>query len=181
MKSTLHKIAFIGGIHGVGKSTVCSLVCKELNLGYLSASELLRWKELVENPKAKTVENIPSTQERLIKGLEAHVEKGGSYLLDGHYCLLNGSGEITNVPIETFQQINPLSLHIVIGDPSEVKRRLESRDNISYDLELLRMLHQQELQYAQELSTTLSVPLGICTQDDFSMVVEIINESFAMP
>jgi broad-specificity NMP kinase len=45
------KIAFIGGIHGVGKSTICRQICSELNLEYLSASELIKWADLNEDAK----------------------------------------------------------------------------------------------------------------------------------
>ena len=47
------KIAFIGGIHGVGKSTVCKHICRDLKIEYLSASELLKWKDLNEDAQNK--------------------------------------------------------------------------------------------------------------------------------
>jgi len=34
----LDNITFIGGIHGVGKSTICRQICDEIKLEYLSAS-----------------------------------------------------------------------------------------------------------------------------------------------
>jgi len=62
------KIAFIGGIHGVGKSTICRQICDEIKLEYLSASELLKWKEINEDVKNKKVISRPDTQDRLITG-----------------------------------------------------------------------------------------------------------------
>ena len=41
------------GIHGVGKCTICQQICSELNLEYLSASELLKWKAVIEDAKNK--------------------------------------------------------------------------------------------------------------------------------
>src|SRR5690606_39125373 len=114
-------IAFIGGIHGVGKSTICRNICSELNFEYLSASELLKWKEINEDAKNKKVKDIPETQNRLIIGLTNAVQSGKYYLLDGHYCLLNSKDEIVNVPLDTFRQMNPISLHIILGDIPEVK------------------------------------------------------------
>jgi adenylate kinase len=49
-------IAFIGGIHGVGKSTICQQICDKLNLVYLSASELIKWSDINEDVKNKKVE-----------------------------------------------------------------------------------------------------------------------------
>ena len=70
-----NNIIFIGGIHGVGKSTICHLICSELNIEYLSASELLKWKDINEDAENKKVENIPFTQNRLITGIKETVQK----------------------------------------------------------------------------------------------------------
>jgi adenylate kinase len=55
-------IFFIGGIHGVGKSTICQQVCREMNIEYLSASELLKWGEINDDVKNKNVEDITYTK-----------------------------------------------------------------------------------------------------------------------
>jgi len=46
-------IVFVGGIHGVGKSTICQHICRELNMEYLSASELSKWEEINDDAKIK--------------------------------------------------------------------------------------------------------------------------------
>lgn len=165
------EIAFIGGIHGVGKSTICQHICSELDMEYLSASELLKWGELNEDPKNKKVKDIPETQSRLILGLSNTVRKGKYYLLDGHYCLLNSHDEIVNIPLETFKQINPGSLNLILGDISEIKKRLEIRDSKPYDYHLLECLQNEEMNYAKYLSKTLSVALNIGTQNDYSDLI----------
>ena len=38
----MKNIIFIGGIHGVGKGTLCEKVCNDLNIRHLSASEVLK-------------------------------------------------------------------------------------------------------------------------------------------
>jgi len=37
------EIIFIGGIHGVGKGTLCKRIASDLNIIHLSASEVLKW------------------------------------------------------------------------------------------------------------------------------------------
>lgn len=164
----LNNIAFIGGIHGVGKSTICRQICDEVKLIYLSASELLKWKDINEDSQNKKVKNIPTTQDRLIIGLTNTVQDNKSYLLDGHYCLLNSTNDIVNIPLETFKLINPIFLNILLGDITEIKNRLEQRDNRPYDQELLSRMQESELNYARYLSKTLGVTLNIGTQNDFS-------------
>lgn len=164
----INNIAFIGGIHGVGKSSICKHICHALNMEHLTASELLKWEDINEDSKNKKVRNITETQERLILGLENTVNNSKCYLLDGHYCLLNSNNLIENVPFETFKQINLFSLNIILGDISEIKMRLETRDNKKYEYHLLEHLQHEELNYAKLLSEKLGLTLNIATQNDFS-------------
>ncbi|MBC7555471.1 MAG: AAA family ATPase [Chryseobacterium sp.] len=168
-------IAFIGGIHGVGKSTICRQICNEIKLEYLSASELIKWNDINSDFKNKKVDNISATQERLFIGLKNIIHNNKYYLLDGHYCLLNSANEIVNVPLETFKLINPFSLNIVAGEIIEIKNRLEKRDNRLYDQELLKRMQESELNYARYLSNTLGVTLNIGTQDDFSELLTSVR------
>jgi adenylate kinase len=172
-------IAFIGGIHGVGKSTICKHICRELKMEYTSASDLLKWEDINEDAKNKKVKDIPETQNRLILGLLNTVQSGKHYLLDGHYCLLNSSNEIVNVPFETFKQINPFSLNLILGDISEVKKRLDERDNKRYEFELLERLQNEELAYAKLLSRTLGITLNIGSQNNYSEIILLLRKNLA--
>jgi adenylate kinase len=177
MNKTDNAIAFIGGIHGVGKSTICQHICSELNLEYLSASELIKWKDINEDAKNKKVKDIPSTQNRLILGLNKTVQKGINYLLDGHYCLLNSDNEVVNIPLETFEKIKPVSLNIILGETLDIKKRLEIRDNKPYDKNLLEHLQNEELTYAKYLSKTLGISLNIGTQKDYSEILLLLRKT----
>lgn len=171
------RIAFIGGIHGVGKSTICRHICSELNLEYLSASELLKWQDINEDAHNKKVKDIPDTQNRLILGLTNTVQKDTSYLLDGHYCLLNNDNEVVNIPLDTFEKINPISLNLILGDISEIKKRLEARDNKPYDYSLLERLQSEELTYAKQLSKKLGITLNLGTQNDYSELLLLLRNT----
>ncbi len=168
----LNNIAFIGGIHGVGKSTISRQICVETKVEYLSASEVLKWEEINGDLKNKKVKNVIHTQDRLIAGLTNLTEAGKNYLLDGHYCLLNNNNEVINVPFKTFAEINPVSLNLITDDISEIKKKLEQRDNKLYDYNLLELMQERELHYANYLSKKMGVALHIGTKRDFS---EILN------
>lgn len=171
-------IAFIGGIHGVGKSTVSRQICDALNLEHLSASDLLKWKEINEDAQNKKVSNIPATQDRLLTGLTNTVQKDKYYLLDGHYCLLNIDNDVVEVPVDTFKGINPVSLNIIVGDIAEIKNRLEKRDQRPYDFDLLKKMQDSEVDYAKRLSKTLGVTLNIGSQNDFKEIVTSLHKVF---
>lgn len=174
----LDNITFIGGIHGVGKSTICRQICDEIKLEYLSASDLLKWKDINEDAQNKKVKNIPETQDRLILGLTNNIQKHKSYILDGHYCLLNSEDKIVNIPLDTFKLINPISFNIILGDIGEIKSRIEKRDNRPYDQDLLSRMQESELNYARQLSKTLGVTLILGTQNDFSELLTSLHKIF---
>jgi len=168
-------IAFIGGIHGVGKSTVCDTICNKTGLKYLSASEVLKWKELNDDVTNKKVTDISHNQDRLIIGLRALVDEHSKYLLDGHYCLLNKQGVIEKIPIETFMQINPYSLNLIIDDVLAIKGRLEKRDNKPYDINLLNNMQEAEIFYANEVADTLRISLNICTAGNIEKIISALK------
>ncbi len=168
-------ISFIGGIHGVGKSTICKVLSSELNIQYLSASDVLKWLEMNQNVKNKKVHDVSLTQDRLINGLTKRIDKNYHYLLDGHYCLLNKSAEIVKVPFSTFEAINPISLHLIIGDITEIKSRLESRDQNSYNYQLLKDMQDKEIDYANEISQKLNIPLSIGNENDYSAILTALR------
>ena len=172
----LNNIAFIGGIHGVGKSTISRKICSELGIEYLSASELLKWKIINKDQKNKNVKNISDTQNRLINGLRDTVEEDKFYLLDGHYCLLDKFNTIINIPSDVFKQFNPSSLNLILGNISEIKNRLETRDNKIYEYELLQHLQNSELIYARSLSEILNIPLNIGMNNDYSNILASLSK-----
>lgn len=179
MDKTENRIVFIGGIHGVGKSTICRHICSELNLEYLSASELIKWANLNEDTKNKKVRDILETQNRLILGLTNTIQRRKNYLLDGHYCLLNSDNEIVKVPLATFEEINPISINLILGDISEIKNRLEFRDNRHYDFTLLERFQDEEMTYAKYLSKTLGKTLNIGTKNDYYDLLFLLHKTLS--
>ena len=39
-------LIFVGGIHGVGKGTICTEICSQTDLIHITASEVLKWNEI---------------------------------------------------------------------------------------------------------------------------------------
>ena len=154
----IKNIVFIGGIHGVGKTTVCKELSKISNFEYLSASEVINWSQ-IELSKKKNVDSIQETQSRLLFGLSNLVDETKKYILDGHFCLLNNEEQIIDIPLETFKAINPLSLNIIVDSAQNISQRLEKRDNIKYSIEFLDNMQEREMRYARHISDILKIPL----------------------
>ncbi len=169
-------LIFVGGIHGVGKSKICQEICSELNLEYLSASNVLKWKEINEQSNSKIVKNVNNNQNRLLDGLKNILNNEKDYVLEGHYCLLNKENKIENISSKIFQKIKPKSLFIILGELKEIKRRLKERDGRDYEIDFLDRFQKKELDHAKILSKTLNIPLYICKNDNYLSIFNFMSE-----
>lgn len=174
----MKNIIFIGGIHGVGKGTLCEKVCNEFTLRHLSASEVLKWEEISEKEN-KLVKDFTLTQNRLITNLQQIVKENERYILDGHYCLLNKDNLPEKIDFDTFRMLDPFAFIIVVDEIQEIKSRLEYRDNREYDFDLLLKFQELETEYSKELAVQLNKPhLTIKSKDINSFKTFLYNENF---
>lgn len=151
-------IAFIGGIHGSGKGTICSQIVSKIDIQYLKASVILKWDKVSPDISNKRVESVSCNQNKLIKGLNNHVLADRFYLLDGHFCLLDSCG-VQRVPESTFRHISPVIVAIKVCDTAEIKTRLENRDGKPYDYSLLEQMQNMEIEYANEIAKLMNTEL----------------------
>ena len=107
---------------------------------------------------------------------DQHYAKEKNYLLDGHYRLLTGNNEVVNIPLKTFEKINPFSLNLILDDISKIKKRLETKDNKTYYYGLFERLQNEEMTYAKYLSKTLGITLNIGTQNDYSELLLLLRK-----
>lgn len=174
----MDNLIFIGGIHGVGKGTICANVCINSHLIHLSSSQVLKWKD-ISSPQNKLVTDFEFTQDRLIENLKNIVQADKKYLLDGHYCLLDKDGKPERINQKTFELIDPFAFVIVTGNISEIKERLDKRDKVNYNLSLLEHFQLVEMEYAKSLSQILGKPLLVINKESHTKLNEFIkNESF---
>lgn len=175
----MKNILFIGGIHGVGKGTLCIKICEELKIQHMIASEVLKWEEISEKEN-KLVNDFTLTQNRLITNLQKIIKDNEKYVLDGHYSLLNFNQEPEKIDFETFNLLNPFAFVVVIDDVQEIKKRLERRDKREYDFDLLLKFQELELEYSKELSKRLKKPHLTLKKDELKKLKTFLhNENFA--
>jgi adenylate kinase len=169
---SIHKhIAFLGGIHGVGKTTVCKELCIKMGFRYLSASEVIKW----EDASQKQVDDIKDTQNRLTQNLSRVVDLNHNYFLDGHFCLINRNRVSEPIPLQIFKNINPFCLNVLVADVGEIQKRLETRDGKRYKLSFLNDMQNTEVRHADYVSRSLNLPLNIIRQDNYLEVTEHIK------
>jgi adenylate kinase len=169
------KIIFVGGIHGVGKGTLCALTAAKSGFIHLTASGLIKWHEVSADVNNKLVERVQDTQDRLINGLKSNVIAGNRYLLDGHFCLLNKLGRCEKVPVDTFQKISPSAIVLITASLKEIIKRLEKRDGTHYSIDQLKQLQEKEVEYAKEISDLLQIPFIEIQSGDLEKMIDFLN------
>ena len=79
------RIVFIGGVHGVGKTTLCNELAARFNIEHFSASNLIAREKEEEHLRNKQVENIAGNQDHLVVAINKYFNSTSWYLLDGHW------------------------------------------------------------------------------------------------
>lgn len=157
-------IVFVGGVHGVGKSTTCECVASTCGYAHVSASDLIR-RERADAVAAngKLVTDVGGNQELLIHGFRRFCDSGGSrrILLDGHFVLRDGAGDIQRLPLSVFRALAPGRLVCFEDDPVAIASRLQHRDLNEVGANQVSSLQDQELSHASDVASELRVPLTV--------------------
>lgn len=177
VKDRLGFLVFVGGIHGVGKSTLCSTACQEIGCVHLTASELIKIATLESLSVDKKVPDIKGNQEILAKGLSEVRLKEKDYVLDGHFTLLDGAGNIQEIPISTFETIRPDQFVVVTETAKIIAKRLKARDKRSYDEALLKKMQDSEISHAKRIGKALNIPVHFVSSNDSKEFIEILEIS----
>lgn len=175
----ISKIVFLGGIHGVGKNTMCTLLMEQwTEIIHLTASDLIKWNEISPDVNNKEVNDVNETQNRLISALRGTIEPSKKYILDGHFCLLRPGGEISRVPFETFRAINPCAIAVMTERPSTISKRLSLRNKKDYSVELIRAFQQEEVSWAKEVASKLNIPFMETHGNNPKLLQDFLRDSF---
>lgn len=171
-------LVFVGGIHGVGKSTLCSSTCEEIGFVHLTASELVRMGTSKPLRADKRVSDIKENQGILAKSLKRLRLKEKDYVLDGHFTLLDGTGNIKEIPVQTFEAIHPDQLIVVTEEPKIVAMRLIERDIKQYDENFLRKMQDSEILHAKRIGKALKIPVHFISSNDPNGLILILKVYF---
>jgi adenylate kinase len=167
-----NNIFFIAGVHGVGKTTLCAELSKDLCIPAYTASEIID-KTIAEKKIMRS--EVENNQKLLIEGLFVLL-KSTDIILDGHFVLLGQEGEVIKIAIDTFKDINPKVIFVLTAPPQEIYKRLLERDNTHYSLETLERLQREEVSHAQDVSKILEIPLYVLENSKNNLVTELIKK-----
>jgi adenylate kinase len=161
-------LLFIGGVHGVGKTTFAHILSHKLKSRHVSASQVIAGERAQVGTKTKLVRNIKGNQALLIEGLKRLRQKKVPLVLDGHFTLLDSKKSIKNVPIATFQKMRPSGIIVLTAVPGTISKRLEKRDGTKWSLEFIEKMQRAEVNRANQVASALKVPVfSSCSDVDF--------------
>jgi adenylate kinase len=175
-----NKIIFIGGIHGVGKTTFRKALGAHLEIKHFSASELIQ-RSRQENPSTtKRVEDINENQDLFPSALFRYTSSGHWNVIDGHFCLLDKDGNVTKIPAATFKKMSPSAILTIFDDVEKIRQRLQARDKSYYEPDLIRLFQDKEIEYSKYIAEQLSIPHLICKSNEamnsgLEFIEELIN------
>lgn len=153
----MDRLTFVGGIHGVGKSTFCKAMAGRYEAQHIIAGDLIR-REL-KSQQGKPVTSVEKNQDVLVAAL-AKIERSAPLLiLDGHFCLVSTSNGVSEIPARTFEEIAPNSLVLLTHDIEVVQGRLRRRDDKAPSIALLSEFQEREILHARAISRLLDIPL----------------------
>ena len=154
---------FLGGVHGVGKTSMCADLLEKYALKVISASAVIRAeRERPASDSRTAVLNVGANQRLLIRGVQRLAnDSPGRYLLDGHFALRTLAGDIEEIDSDIFQTIGVSSLICLVDDPLAIAQRLAARDSEVHDVTAISELQAAEVRSAESASRTLRLGLKV--------------------
>lgn len=167
---------FVSGIHGVGKTYFCNIIKERLNLQSYTASHLIAARRKEGFSENKFVSNIDDNQNLLVAAIKELRKAEKEFILDGHFCLLNESGEITRIPLETYMLLKPNAIILLTEKPEIIAARRLQRDNVFQDVSEITVFQEEEERYAKEIAEQLNISLVVSHgMDDFDKIVDYVK------
>jgi adenylate kinase len=160
----LRNLLFVGGIHGVGKTTFCNEIIASYKVTTYSASKIISSLKKQNLPLNKLIPDIDINQALLIEGLKQIPPTEELIILDGHFCLIDDKRAISKISETVFKEIQPSAFIVITDTVENVASRLKTRDHINYDRSFLELFQNEELAHAKNLTSELQIPICIYDQ-----------------
>jgi len=168
----------IAGVHGVGKSHFCKEIIDLFHIKTYTASELIAEGKqiLFKSDKLIHNESITDNQQHLILAINSLKAESKRFILDGHFCLLNSSGNVERIPIDTFIALNPDGIIVLTENPKIVAERRKTRDGVNVSIDSIEEFQNEEVMYATKVAKTLGVKYFISRgKEDYLKAINFIK------
>jgi adenylate kinase len=158
------KTIFVGGVHGVGKSTCCKEAAATCQWLHASASDLIRKQRAdAVATVGKGVADVEGNQQLLLRGVNElrAASNRTPIVLDGHFALFGEDMTVQRLPISVFAALHLDGLVCFADEPAAIASRLCERDGQGVSVREVAALQQEELAHAKDVATALGIPLDV--------------------
>ena len=154
-------IIFVAGTYGVGKSTLCDELSKKLNIPSYSSGDLISEINGEIYGANKVVKDKTANQNILISAVKRKLSLNPVFMLAGHFCIFNKSGEVELLPEFVYKEMPISKLILLEAEIDTIINNIRSRDNKLYNLDVIKSLVLTERKQAEMISGQLNLPLYI--------------------
>lgn len=170
-------IIFVGGVHGVGKSTRCQQVAQQTGLQWLAASALIKAeKQSAIAEHSKFALDPAGNQELLVRGIRKHMRsKQERIILDGHFTLLKPDGEIIPIAADVFVELDLDTIVVLQDNPTSICNRLRERDKEDWTITMVSAYQDAEINRAHVVASSLGTPILIIDAHDTDGLAKAVN------
>lgn len=170
------KTIFVGGIHGVGKTTACLDAKVEYGFELYQASDLLqRGKKLVsssvsQNSSFEENQKIILSYFLYLRGRKDNL----NVVVDGHFALYDICGSIRTVSSDLFKRMKVDHFICIYDEVDSIWERLQMRDGNALSREKLGALQRVEVENAKKVSRDCNVSISCINAkkiDDFFRII----------
>lgn len=171
------KVVFVGGVHGVGKSSMCADAAERVGATHLTASTLIREaKQEAIAVATKRAGDVPGNQELLLnRFFERTSSNSGVVLLDGHYTILNAQGEPVRLGADLFAALGVSTFLCVRGDAKAIAARLANRDGHGPSAQDVAIHQEVELDQAAQVARQQGANLRVIEAFDTESLVAALG------
>lgn len=152
------RIYFVGGVHAVGKTTMCKKYVISHDLTHINAGDVIkRARNHFSETGNKRVIDVDENQSLLISGISL-LRQNADFLLDGHFAVFDSSYKPIPIDISVFSKLGITGIIIIVDEPHEIAKRLAARDGQTLSTNDIGELQRLELTQGRKVARKL----GIC-------------------
>lgn len=175
-------LVFVGGVHGVGKSTCCAEVARLADCVHVAASDIIRRERAgAIASSGKLVADVDGNQNLLIRGFHnlQRAASQTSILLDGHFAMRDSTGKIQSVSADVFRALGIDHLVCLSDAPEAIAIRAKLRDGKAPAAEDIAELQEAELQNAKLVAAALDVSFTQLRAGDIEALKRLVARTSA--
>lgn len=172
-------VAFVSGVHGVGKTYLCEkYVALRKDVLHESSSALIKKaKNEVNWSTEKRVNDVDENQIALTQEVKKITKNGQKLILDGHTVLLGLQGQYIYISPFVFSQLSITTIILIESDIETILQRLSDRDSTKNITDIEKFMSSERMQ-AKLIANSLNVPLEILVKPTVEEFTAIVNHAF---